>query len=65
MTTGSFTETATQEISASGIVLVSGLQLSQFLAVNRVGVAERNGAPHFDTSDFAEWIEIQRLQVIV
>lgn len=63
MTTGSFTETATETISTSGIVLVSGVQLAQFLAINRVGITERNRTLHFGRSDFADWVENQRLQI--
>ena len=60
VTTGSFAETATECVEASGIVLVPGVQLSQFLAFHRVGIVEDEGGFRFDQNEFSLWLASQR-----
>jgi len=44
VTTASFAETASECVEASGIVLVPGTHLAQFLAFHRVGIVEDEGS---------------------
>ena len=60
VTTASFAETATESVEASGIVLVPGARLSQFLAFRRVGIVEDEGSYRFDENDFSSWLDSQR-----
>lgn len=60
VTTASYAETASECVEASGIVLVSGLQLSQFLAFHRVGVVQNENIYRFDKDEFAIWLAAQR-----
>jgi hypothetical protein len=60
VTTASFAETATHSARSSGVVLVTGIQLAQFLAFHRVGIAQRDGNLHFDDSAFTHWLGDQR-----
>jgi hypothetical protein len=61
VTTGSFAENAIESAEASGIVLVPGVQLSQFLAFHRVGIVEDEGGFRFDQNEFSLWLASQRL----
>lgn len=60
VTTASFAETARACVEASGIVLVDGVQLSQFLAHHHVGIVEDEGGVRFDQNEFSNWLAIQR-----
>lgn len=60
VTTASFAETASECVEASGIVLIHGIQLSQFLAFHRVGIAEDENGFRFDQEKFAIWLADQR-----
>jgi hypothetical protein len=60
VTTASFAETASECVEASGIVLVPGVRLSQFLAFHRVGIVEEEGSYRFDEAEFSTWLTSQR-----
>lgn len=60
VTTASFAETADESVGASGIVLVPGARLSQFLAFHRVGIVEDAASYRFDESAFFNWLASQR-----
>jgi hypothetical protein len=60
VTTASFAETADESVGASGIVLVPGTRLSQFLAFHRVGIVEEEGRYRFDEKEFSVWLTSQR-----
>lgn len=60
VTTASFAETADESVGASGIVLVTGTRLSQFLAFRRVGIVEEEGNFRFDEKEFSVWLTSQR-----
>jgi hypothetical protein len=45
---------------ASGIVLVAGTRLSQFLAFHRVGIVEDDVGYRFDEDEFSRWLAGQR-----
>jgi hypothetical protein len=60
VTTASFAETADECVYASGIVLVPGTRLSQFLAFHRVGIVEDEGSYRFDENKFSLWLDSQR-----
>ena len=60
VTTGSFAETAMESTGASGIVLVSGIQLAQFLAFHRIGIVQRGDGLVFDEQEFLAWLNGQR-----
>jgi hypothetical protein len=60
VTTASFAETASECVVASGIVLVAGTRLSQFLAFHRVGIVEDDVGYRFDEDEFSRWLAGQR-----
>lgn len=60
VTTASFAETATACVEASGIVLISGVSLSQFLAFHHVGIVPDAKGFRFDQDEFALWLATQR-----
>ena len=60
VTTSSFAETASESVEASGIVLVPGTRLAQFLAFRRVGIVEEEGSYRFDENEFSLWLASQR-----
>jgi hypothetical protein len=60
VTTASFAETATACVEASGIVLIPGVKLSQFLAFHHVGIVQDENGFRFDQNDFALWLATQR-----
>jgi hypothetical protein len=60
VTTSSFAETASESVEASGIVLVPGTRLAQFLAFRRVGIVEEEGSYRFDEREFSVWLASQR-----
>lgn len=60
VTTASFAETADEYVEPSGIVLVPGMKLSQFLAFHRVGVVQDVDVLRFDQDKFAAWLAEQR-----
>jgi hypothetical protein len=60
VTTASFAETASECVEASGIVLVPGTRLSQFLAFHRVGIVVDGGSCRFDENEFSLWLASQR-----
>jgi hypothetical protein len=60
VTTASFAETASECVEASGIVLVPGTHLAQFLAFHRVGIVEDEGSYRFDENEFSLWLVSQR-----
>jgi hypothetical protein len=60
VTTASFAETASECVEASGIVLVPGTHLAQFLAFHRVGIVEEEGSYRFDENEFCLWLAVQR-----
>jgi hypothetical protein len=60
VTTASFAETASECVEASGIVLVPGTRLAQFLAFHRVGIVEEEGNYRFDEDEFSRWLAAQR-----
>ncbi len=60
VTTASFAETATACVEASGIVLIPGVKLSQFLAFHHVGIVQDDKGFRFDQNDFAVWLSAQR-----
>jgi hypothetical protein len=60
VTTASFAETATACVEASGIVLIPGVPLSQFLAFHHVGIVRDEKGFRFDQNEFDLWLGIQR-----
>lgn len=60
VTTASFAETAKECVEASGIVLVPGVQFSQFLAFHRIGIVNNGDFFQFDQGEFTAWISEQR-----
>jgi hypothetical protein len=60
VTTASFAETASECVEASGIVLVPGVRLSQFLAFHRAGIVQDGNGFRFDKHEFATWLAEQR-----
>jgi hypothetical protein len=63
VTTASFAETATACVEASGIVLIPGVKLSQFLAFHHVGIVHDEKGFRFDQSDFSLWLATQRREL--
>lgn len=59
ITTATFTETARECIEASGIVLVTGIQLAQFLAFHGVGIVQSDRQYQFSVAKFTEWLNLQ------
>ena len=49
-----------ESVGASGIVLVTGTRLSQFLAFRRVGIVEEEDNFRFDEKEFSVWLTSQR-----
>jgi hypothetical protein len=60
VTTASFAETATTCVEASGIVLIPGVPLSQFLAFHHVGIRQDEKGFRFDQNEFDLWLATQR-----
>ncbi len=60
MTTAAFAETAEGSAFASGIILVDGIQLAQFLVHHRVGLRCDGGRYMFDGEVFEGWLEGRR-----
>jgi len=60
VTTASFAETAIESSEASGIVLVAGVQIAQFLAFHRVGIVQHRDGFVFDEQAFSAWLNEQR-----
>lgn len=60
ITTASFADTSEGAVSASGIVLVGGCQLSQFLAFHRIGLKGLNEQWSFSADKFEAWIKDQK-----
>jgi restriction endonuclease len=60
VTTASFAETATTCVEASGIVLIPGVPLSQFLAFHHVGIVQDEKGFRFDQNEFDRWLATQR-----
>lgn len=60
LTTASFAETATTCVEASGIVLIPGVPLSQFLAFHHVGIIQDEKGFRFDQNEFDRWLATQR-----
>lgn len=60
VTTASFAETATACVEASGIVLIPGVPLSQFLAFHHVGIIQDEKGFRFDQNEFDRWLATQR-----
>lgn len=65
VTTATFAETARECVEASGIVLVTGIQLAQFLAFHRVGRAQSGGKYLFSDAKFVEWLNLQAKMVAI
>jgi hypothetical protein len=60
VTTASFAETAIECVEASGIVLIEGLRLAQFLAFHSVGLVEDERGFCFDQDKLFLWLDTQR-----
>lgn len=60
ITTASFADTASECAVGSGIILVPGLKLSQFLAFHRIGIVPDKGVIRFDRDAFKAWLGEQR-----
>jgi hypothetical protein len=63
-TTASFADTAEASTEASGIVLVGGVKLAQFLAFHQVGATTDENGPHFDDAAFSAWVAEQREKLV-
>jgi hypothetical protein len=63
-TTASFADTAHESTEASGIVLIDGVRLAQFLGFHQVGAAIDESGPRFDPAVFAAWLEEQRRRLV-
>lgn len=59
VTTATFAETARECTEASGVVLVTGIQLAQFLAFHGVGTIQSDGKYLFSEARFAEWLDLK------
>jgi restriction endonuclease Mrr len=64
VSTASFAETAAGSAYASGVTLVGGRQLAQFLIQNRVGVSRMGEACGFDASEFGAWLQSCNLRLV-
>ena len=62
-TTASFADTAQESTEASGVILVGGVKLAQFLAFHRVGAAG-DDIPHFDDAVFTAWVAERRTKLV-
>lgn len=64
VTTASFAETAESATAASGVHLVDGLRLAQFLVYHRVGVELGATGDRFSREAFSAWLSEKRQQVM-
>ena len=64
VTTAMFAETAAGSAFASGIILVAGTRLAQFLVHHRVGIRCEGDSYEFDREMFVAWLEDRRRELV-
>ena len=64
VSTASFAATAEGSVCASGVSLVGGTQLAQFLVQNRVGISCDGETYQFEPKEFEAWLEDRRLGLV-